>query len=49
MDLIFYGAVKGTAYKWLDTKKMVQLIQPKNQILKIKYFTAWLMLGRKTG
>lgn len=37
---LYYGAVKGTAYKWLDIQKMVQLILPKNQILKIKYFTA---------
>ena len=37
---LYYGAVKVTAYKWLDIQKMVQLILPKNQILKIKYFTA---------
>ena len=37
---LYYGAVKKTPYKWLDIQKMVQLILPKNQILKIKYFTA---------
>ena len=37
---LYYGAVKGTPYKWLDISKMVQLLLPKNQILKIKYFTA---------
>jgi len=37
---LYYGAVKGTAYKWLDMQKMVQVILPKNKILKIKYFTA---------
>ena len=37
---LYYGAVKGTAYKWLDIQKMVQLLLPKNQVLKIKYFTA---------
>jgi len=36
----YYGAVKGTSYKWLDIAKMVQFILPKNQVLKIKYFTA---------
>ena len=36
----YYGAVKGTPYKWLDIFKMVQLLLPKNQVLKIKYFTA---------
>jgi len=37
---LYYGAVKRTPYKWLDIQKMVQLLLPKNQILKIKYFTA---------
>jgi uncharacterized LabA/DUF88 family protein len=37
---LYYGAVKGTSYKWLDISKMIQQLLPKNQILKIKYFTA---------
>ena len=37
---LYYGAVKGTPYKWLDIQKLCQLLLPKNQILKIKYFTA---------
>jgi len=37
---LYYGAVKGTAYKWLDILKLCQLLLPKNQIIKIKYFTA---------
>jgi uncharacterized LabA/DUF88 family protein len=37
---LYYGAVKGTAYKWLNIHKLCQLLLPKNQILKIKYFTA---------
>ncbi len=37
---LYYGAIKGTSYKWLDISKMVQLLLPKNQVLKIKYFTA---------
>jgi uncharacterized LabA/DUF88 family protein len=37
---LYYGAVKGTPYKWLDISKMCQLLLPKNQVLKIKYFTA---------
>lgn len=44
---LYYGAVKGTAYKWLDIQKMVQLILPKNQILKIKYFTALVHARQK--
>ena len=37
---LYYGAVKGTPYKWLNILKLCQLLLPKNQILKIKYFTA---------
>ena len=37
---LYYGAVKGMPYKWLDIQKLCQLLLPKNQILKIKYFTA---------
>jgi hypothetical protein len=36
----YYGALKGTAYKWLDISKLCQLLLPKNQVIKIKYFTA---------
>lgn len=37
---LYYGAVRGTAYKWLNIQKLCQLLLPKNQIVKIKYFTA---------
>ena len=37
---LYYGAVKGTPYKWLDISKMVQMLLAKNKVLKIKYFTA---------
>jgi len=37
---LYYGAVKGTSYKWLNILRLCQLLLPKNQILKIKYFTA---------
>ena len=37
----YYGAVKGTAFKWLDFKSLFQkILDPKNQINTIKYFTA---------
>jgi hypothetical protein len=37
----YYGAVKGTPYKWLDFKALFQyLLNPNNKILSIKYFTA---------
>jgi uncharacterized LabA/DUF88 family protein len=37
---LYYGAVKGTPYKWLDISRLCQLLLPRNQIIKIKYFTA---------
>jgi uncharacterized LabA/DUF88 family protein len=37
---LYYGAVKGTPYKWLNILTLCQLLLPKNQIVKIKYFTA---------
>ncbi len=37
----YYGAVKDTPYKWLDFKKLFNLLlDPKHKILSIKYFTA---------
>jgi NYN domain len=37
---LYYGAVKDTPYKWLDLHKLCTLIFPKNQIHRIRYFTA---------
>ena len=37
---LYYGAVKGTPYKWLNLLKMCSLLLPKNQIISLKYFTA---------
>jgi uncharacterized LabA/DUF88 family protein len=36
----YYGAVRGTPYKWLDFSKLCGLLLPNNQILSLKYFTA---------
>jgi hypothetical protein len=38
---LYYGAVKGTQYKWLDPKALVAQLVPENySIDKIRYFTA---------
>ena len=38
---LYYRALKGTPYKWLDLKALVsRLIDSKHQIQEIKYFTA---------
>ncbi len=37
----YYRAVKDTPYKWLDFNTLFQhLLNPKNQIISLKYFTA---------
>ena len=37
----YYGAVRGTAYKWLDFSKLCpKLLQAKHRIHRIKYFPA---------
>jgi len=37
---LYYRAVKNTPYKWLNLRKMCELILPEYPIGKIKYFTA---------
>lgn len=37
---LYYGAVKGTPYKWLNIFDLSQQLLKKNKIIKIKYFTA---------
>ena len=38
---LYYGAVKGTPYKWLDLEKMVgSLLGKGHDLVRIKYFTA---------
>lgn len=37
---LYYGALKNTAYKWLDVAKLCQLLLPNFGTLKIKYYTA---------
>jgi uncharacterized LabA/DUF88 family protein len=37
---LYYGALRGTPYRWLNLEKLCQLLLPKNTLGKIKYFTA---------
>ncbi len=36
----YYGAVKGTSHKWLDFHMLSRKLFPKNEIHRIRYFTA---------
>jgi len=37
---LYYGSLRNTPYKWLDLLKFCQVSFPKNQIHRIRYFTA---------
>ena len=37
---LFYACLKGTPYKWLDVYKLVDTLLPRNDIDKLRYFTA---------
>lgn len=37
---LFYGALKGTRYKWLDLEALCRHLLPKDSINRIRYFTA---------
>jgi hypothetical protein len=36
----YYGAVKGTAYKWVDFEALARVLVPRDQLGLIRYFTA---------
>jgi uncharacterized LabA/DUF88 family protein len=37
---LYYGALKGSQYKWLNLEKYFHLLLPNDDIQKIRYFTA---------
>lgn len=37
---LYYGALKGTPHKWLNLEAFVDSLLPKNDVTKIRYFTA---------
>ena len=38
---LYYGALRGTPWKWLDLPDLfAKVLQPRHDILKVKYFTA---------
>lgn len=37
---LYYGAVRGTPYKWLDLAKLSVGLVPRDSINRIRYFTA---------
>jgi hypothetical protein len=37
---LYYAALKGTPYKWLDLRKLARFLLPRDRIHRIRYFTA---------
>jgi hypothetical protein len=37
---LYYGALRGTRYKWLDLDALCRRLLPSDQIHRIRYFTA---------
>lgn len=37
---MYYGAVRGTPYKWLNLKRLFELLRPHDDLQLIRYFTA---------
>jgi uncharacterized LabA/DUF88 family protein len=37
---LYFGALKGTGYKWLDLRKLMRQLLPQHDVLQIRYFTA---------
>lgn len=44
---LFYGALKGSPYKWLDLEALCRHLLPKDSINRIRYFTA--KVGARPG
>lgn len=37
---LYYGAVKGTQYRWLNIVELCRRLMPENEIVRVHYFTA---------
>jgi len=37
---LYYGAVRGTAFKWLNLRLLCERLLPQNEVVEIRYFTA---------
>ena len=44
---LYYGALRGTPFKWLDVRALCARMLPTNTIAQIRYFTANVSPGLK--
>lgn len=40
---LYYGALKGTPYKWLDLGRLCKFLLPRDEIARINYYTAMVV------
>ncbi len=46
---LYYGAIRGTRYKWLNLEKYFHLLRPNDNIQRIRYFTARISGPRRAN
>lgn len=46
---LYYGALRGTPYRWLDLRKLCSLLLPGDEIVRIRYFTARISAREDPG
>lgn len=44
---LYYGSLKGTPYRWLDIRRLCELMLPSNDVTQINYYTA--QVGARVG
>jgi uncharacterized LabA/DUF88 family protein len=44
---LYFGALKGTPFRWLNIEKLCKVLLPNNDIYKIKYYTALVKPRKK--
>ena len=46
---LYYGALKGSGYKWLDVRRLAEVLLPRDCIRDVYYFTARVMVSGGGG
>ena len=46
---LYYGALKGSKYKWLDVRRLAEELLPRDSVTDVYYFTARMMVSGGNG
>ena len=44
---LYYGSIRGSAFKWLDLQRLARQLRAHDAIQSIKYFTALCCVSRR--